>query len=61
MTKLTGRESVGNQVRKHYDRRTTPLQRVLDSGLADRAKIPELVALYTTASPLTLKRHIHRN
>jgi len=58
--KLTGKESVGNQVRKHYDRPTTPLQRVLDSGRADAAKIPELVALYTTASPLTLKREIDR-
>ena len=58
--KLTGKEAVGNQVRKHYDRPTTPLQRVLDSGSADAAKIPELVALYTTASPLTLKRQIDR-
>ena len=33
--KLIGKESVGNQVRKHYDRPTTPLPRVLDSGQAD--------------------------
>ena len=58
--KLTGKESVGNQVRKHYDRPTAPLQRVLNSGLADPDKIQELVALYTTASPLTLKRQIDR-
>lgn len=58
--KLIGKESVGNQVRKHYDRPTTPLPRVLDSGQADPAKIQELVALYTTASPLTLKRQIDR-
>lgn len=36
------------------------LQRVLNSGLADPDKIQELVALYTTASPLTLKRQIDR-
>ena len=58
--KLIGKESVGNQVRKHYDRPTTPLPRVLDSGQADPAKIQELVSLYTTASPLTLKRQIDR-
>ena len=58
--KLTGKASVGNQVRKHYDQPTTPLQRVLNSGLADPDKIQDLVALYTTASPLTLKRQIDR-
>jgi hypothetical protein len=58
--KLTGKESVGNRVRKHYDRPTTPLQRVLNSGEATPAKIPALVTLYTTVSPLTLKRQIDR-
>ena len=58
--KLTGKESVGNQVRRHYDRPTTPLQRVLNSGEADPAKIPALVTLYTTVSHLTLKRQIDR-
>ena len=58
--KLTGKESVGNQVRRHYDRPTTPLQRVLNSGEADPAKIPALVTLYTTVSPLTLQRQIDR-
>jgi hypothetical protein len=58
--KLTGKESAGNQVRKQYDRPTTPLQRVLNSGEADPAKIQELVALYTTVSPLPLKRQIDR-
>ena len=58
--KLTGKESVGNQVRKRYDRPATPLQRWLNSGLADPDKIQDLVALYTTAGPLTLKRQIDR-
>ena len=58
--KLTGKESVGNPVRKHYDRPTAPLQRVLNSGAADPAKIPALVTLYTTVSPLSLKRQIDR-
>ena len=40
---------------------TTPLRWALESGQVDPNKIQELVALYTTASPLTLKRQIaHR-
>ena len=59
VTKVTGKEAVGNRARRQYDR-PPPLKGMLASGRADAAKIPELLALYTTASPLTLKRQIDR-
>jgi hypothetical protein len=58
--KLVGKEQVGQRTRKLYDTPTTPLRRVLDSGTADPKKIGSLVDLYTTVSPLTLKRKIDR-
>ena len=58
--KLMAKESVGQRTIKRYDRPTTPLQRLLDSGAADPAKITSLVELYTAVSPLTLKRQIDR-
>lgn len=58
--KLIRKEAVGQRTRKVYDRPTSPLQRVLNSGAADPAKIAALVQLYTTTSPLTLKRRIDR-
>jgi len=58
--KLIGKEQVGERTRKLYDRPRTPLQRVLESGAADPAKIGALVDLYTAVSPLTLKRQIDR-
>ena len=58
--KLIRKEAVGQPTRKVYDRPTSPLQRVLNSGAADSAKIAALVQLYTTTSPLTLKRRIDR-
>ncbi|MGH7759577.1 MAG: DDE-type integrase/transposase/recombinase, partial [Candidatus Dormibacteria bacterium] len=56
--KLVGKQTCGPRVRRLYDRPTTPLRRVLDSGRADPDKIQALVLLYTTTSPLTLKRRI---
>lgn len=58
--KLIGKESVGERTRKLYDRPTTPLRRLLNSGVADAARITALVELYTAVSPLTLKRQIDR-
>ena len=58
--KLIKKESVGQRTRKHYDRPTTPLQRVLASGRTDATKVRALTDLYTRVSPLTLKRQIDR-
>lgn len=58
--KLIKKEPVGQRVRKVYDRPSTPLQRVLASGLTDGAKVRTLTELYTRVSPLTLKRQIDR-
>ena len=58
--KLIGKEQVGQHTVKKYDRPTTPLRRLLDSGAADPAKVMTLVDLYTAVSPLTLKRQIDR-
>jgi len=56
--KLIQKETVGQRTRKVYDRPTTPLRRVLDSGAADANRIASLVKLYTETSPLTLKRRL---
>src|SRR6266852_554336 len=57
--KLVGKEHRADaQPRKRYDTPTTPLQRVLASGLADLSKVKTLVELYSSVSPLTLKRQI---
>ena len=58
--KLLRKEAVGQRTRKVYDRPTSPLQRVLNSGAADPAKVAVLVELYTSTSPLTLKRRVDR-
>jgi hypothetical protein len=58
--KLIGKEVVDGHTRRRYDRPTTPLQRLLDASAADPNKIGVLVDLYSTASPLTLKRQIDR-
>lgn len=58
--KLAKKEVRDGRTIKTYDRPTTPLQRLLDSGAADPDKVGALVALYTAVSPLTLKRRIDR-
>ena len=59
--KLIGKEHrATGQLRKRYDTPTTPLQRVLGSGAADLTKVKSLVELYSSISPLTLKRQIDR-
>jgi hypothetical protein len=55
-----GRIQVGERSRRLHDTPRTPLQRLLETGAAEPAKIQELVELYTTVSPLTLKRSIDR-
>jgi transposase InsO family protein len=57
--KLVGKEHrADRQPRRRYDIPTTPLQRVLASGSADLTKVKALVELYSSVSPLTLKRQI---
>jgi hypothetical protein len=56
----TGRIQVGEHSRRLHDTPRTPLQRLLESGAADPEQIQGLVELYTTVSPLTLKRTIDR-
>lgn len=57
--KLVGKEHRANgQPRRRYDTPTTPLQRVLASGSADLTKVKALVEIYSSVSPLTLKRQI---
>ncbi len=59
--KLVGKEHrADRQPRRRYDTPTTPLQRVLASGSADLTKVNALVELYSSVSPLTLKRQIDR-
>jgi hypothetical protein len=59
--KLIGKEHrATGQPRKRYDTPTTPLQRVLASGFSDLTKVKSLVELYSSVSPLTLKRQIDR-
>jgi len=58
--KLIGKEPAGQRTRRIYDRPTTPLRRVLDSGAADFSKLDALVALRTAVSPLALKRQLDR-
>jgi hypothetical protein len=57
--KLVGKEHrADRQARRRYDTPTTPLERVLASGSADLTKVKALVELYSSVSPLTLKRQI---
>ena len=57
--KLIGKEHrAEGRPRKRYDTPTTPLQRVLAAGVADLTKVKSLVELYSSLSPLTLKRQI---
>lgn len=58
--KLVAKVQVNNHTRRKYDDAKTPLQRVIDSGVADQHKLARLRALYDSVSPLTLKRQIDR-
>jgi len=56
--KRIGQVTVGTRIRRLHDQPRTPLRRLLDSGGALPAAVPELVHLYSQLSPLTLKRQI---
>lgn len=57
--KQVGRDtSSTGRTRRIYDTPRTPMRRLLESGHADLTKLADLTALYTTVSPLTLKRRI---
>jgi hypothetical protein len=56
-----GRIQVGEHSRRLHDSARSPLQRLLETGAADPEQIEGLVRLYTSVSPLTLKRSIDRH
>ncbi len=58
--KLREKTSVGQQTRRFYDTPATPMRRLLDGHAAhiDFSRLNALTALYTSTSPLTLKRAI---
>jgi hypothetical protein len=56
-----GRIQVGERSRRLHDLPRTPLRRLLESGAAKPDEIEGLIKLYTTVSPLTLKRAIDRH
>ena len=58
--KLVRKETAGTRVRRVYDTPTTPLRRLLLSHAGDISRLQPLVDLYTTTSPLTLKRRLDR-
>lgn len=58
--KLISKEHVNNHTKRIYDVPETPLYRVLISGEADPWKLPRLLDVYRSRSPLTLKRLIDR-
>ena len=61
--KLVGKETVGQRTRRLYDTPKTPLRRLLDdySGHVDLNRLRALTDLYTSVSPLILKRRIDRH
>jgi hypothetical protein len=56
-----GRVQVGERSPRLHDTPRTPLQRLLETGAAEPAKIGELVKLYMSVTPPTLKRSIDRH
>lgn len=59
--KLVGRDKVSGRTIKRYDRPTTPLNRVLLSGVSSPAQLELAIREYDTLSPLSLKRIIYRH
>ena len=59
--KLVGRDEVNGRTRKLYDRPTTPLQRVLASGVSSPDRLAPAIRLYAELSPLSIKRNIDRH
>jgi len=56
-----GQVHVGDHLRRLHDTPRTPLQRLLETEAANPHQLQELVDLYTSVSPLTLKRAIDRH
>lgn len=56
-----GRVDHGTTSRRLHDIARTPLQRLLDTGGARPEAIAELAQLYTTVSPLNLRRQIEQH
>ncbi len=51
----------GEHLRRLHDTPKTPLQRLIETDAAEPHQIQNLVSLYTSVSPLTLKRSIDRH
>ena len=58
--KLIAQVRVGSTVRRRYDEPKTPLQRVIDSGRGDPAKLAALCRLREQLNPFELSRAIDR-
>lgn len=59
--KLVARTEVNGRTRKLYDRPSTPLQRVLASGVSSSQQLTLAIQQYSGLSPLTIKRRIDRH
>ena len=59
--KLIARTEVNGRTRKLYDRPSTPLQRVLASGVSSSQQLTLAIQQYSGLSPLTIKRRIDRH
>ncbi len=60
--KLMDKKSVHQQTRRYYDTPATPMRRLLDhhADHIDFSRLNALTSLYTSTSPLALKRSIDR-
>lgn len=58
--KLKQKVRVGSKVIRRYEKAKTPLQRVLESGTYDRAKVEKLKELQATLNPFELSETIDR-
>jgi hypothetical protein len=56
-----GQVQVGDHLRRLHDTPKTPLQRLIETDAAKPHRIQDLVSLYSSVSPLTLKRSIDRH
>ena len=56
--KLTGKNRVGSKVKKTYDQAKTPLERLIDFGIADEKHRKKLEARFIGLNPAKLRRDI---
>lgn len=58
--KLKEKIRIGSKVRRRYEKAKTPLQRVIESGKYDRAKVKRLKELVASVDPFELSESIDR-